>query len=454
MMAILYRIPTTMFLLAAVSGVAGENSPERYNLAPGQEIRYDTVDDFALKDGTYDDQVQWIAWVARRNDDGSAHIVLRTTTSSQQIQDGKPVTTSGPRMDLVCFDLFPDGRCVNESSYEPRWASEACRIFPMLPGRVTDQSWVQQMAFAAIHYSRADSQANARDFVFEGRRESPESAIYLISDTNTFHFDSTRGLVAEVQNRNSQGYGMKGAGRGKTTLTGVEARSAEWIAKLDRESKAYFASVASYERDLELALNNPDMTDGLLLQGQAGLRAAREKMTLPDLIRMIDEAISNHNRFAEYAKEESRLRARTLNHPAIDWSLHDLSGKSHALSDYRGKIVVLDFWYRGCQWCIRAMPQIERITDVFKNDPVIVLGMNTDEDARDAKFVVEKLGLTCDVLRVDPRLPELAKCGVRGFPTLLIIDQRGIVRGMYVGYSSDLYQKVEQDVRNLLKAAR
>jgi len=100
------------------------------------------------------------------------------------------------------------------------------------------------------------------------------------------------------------------------------------------------------------------------------------------------------------------------------------------------------------------MPQVKAIAADLKDLPVIVLGMNTDADPRNAQFVVEQLGLKYDVLRVDPRLPELAKFGVEAFPTVVIIDQRGIVRGIHAGYSPDLKKSIELDVRRLLKTAR
>ena len=83
---------------------------------------------------------------------------------------------------------------------------------------------------------------------------------------------------------------------------------------------------------------------------------------------------------------------------------------------------MLDFWYRGCGWCIRAMPQMKEVVAHYQAQPVEVFGMNTDDDEADARFVVDKLALNYPTLKADG-LPE--KYGVRGFPTLVIIDQSG-----------------------------
>ena len=110
--------------------------------------------------------------------------------------------------------------------------------------------------------------------------------------------------------------------------------------------------------------------------------------------------------------------------------------------------MILDFWYRGCGWCIRAMPQMKGLVADFQGQPVVVLGMNTDTDVADAQFVVEKAGLNYATLKVRQDLPN--KYGVPGFPTLVIIDQRGNVHDLRVGYSPTLRQDVGDIVRQML----
>ena len=130
-----------------------------------------------------------------------------------------------------------------------------------------------------------------------------------------------------------------------------------------------------------------------------------------------------------------------------DWTTTDLNGKSHSLQDYRGKVVILDFWYRGCGWCIRAMPQVKEVATRFEGEPVVVFGMNTDRKDEDATFVVEKMGLKYPNLKATG-LPEKYK--VNGFPTLLILDQEGVIRDIHVGYSPTLRDDVVQAVERLL----
>ena len=109
---------------------------------------------------------------------------------------------------------------------------------------------------------------------------------------------------------------------------------------------------------------------------------------------------------------------------------------------------MLDFWYRGCGWCIRAMPQMKEIAAHFKDQPVTVFGMNTDSDQADAQLVIDKLKLNYPNLKAEG-IP--SKYSVQGFPTLLIIDQKGILRDIHTGYSPTLKEEVVKSIEGLLK---
>jgi thiol-disulfide isomerase/thioredoxin len=139
--------------------------------------------------------------------------------------------------------------------------------------------------------------------------------------------------------------------------------------------------------------------------------------------------------------------AQTLNKTAAPWETTDILGKKHSLMDYRGKVVVLDFWFRNCEPCIKAMPQVKEIAQQFRDKPVAVLGMNIDKEEKDARFVADELKLNYPTLKAGD-LPE--KYDVHGFPTLVIIDQQGVVRGRHEGYSTNLVKDVSQAVNHLL----
>ena len=121
-----------------------------------------------------------------------------------------------------------------------------------------------------------------------------------------------------------------------------------------------------------------------------------------------------------------------------------LDGKEHALADYRGKVVVMDFWYRGCGWCVKAMPQMNALAEQYAGKPVAILGMNNDAKMEDARFVADVMALKYGTILVDRDFP--GKCGVQGFPTVIVVDPEGKVRDLHVGYSADLREKLAKSI--------
>lgn len=142
-------------------------------------------------------------------------------------------------------------------------------------------------------------------------------------------------------------------------------------------------------------------------------------------------------------------RLEILDKPSPEWETTDFDGKKHALRDYRGKVVVLDFWNTGCAPCLRAMPQVKQLVEDFKDQAVAVLGMYTDgeEEEEDGRSIVKKMELNYPNLRADG-LPE--KYGLRSSPTLLVIDRHGIVRAAHVAHSPRLREEVTESVEKLL----
>jgi thiol-disulfide isomerase/thioredoxin len=160
--------------------------------------------------------------------------------------------------------------------------------------------------------------------------------------------------------------------------------------------------------------------------------------------------VKNHDGIIKSAGQEAAKWDELLGRPARDWQLVDLVGKPHALKDYRGKVVVLDFWYRTCVWCVRAMPQVIQIARHFEGKPVAVLGMNTDEDPADARYVVDKLGIPYPILRSNHEVAGGYGAGTFGFPILVIIDRAGRVRDIHIGYSDTLGEDVIKPIDALL----
>ena len=93
------------------------------------------------------------------------------------------------------------------------------------------------------------------------------------------------------------------------------------------------------------------------------------------------------------------------------------------------------------------MPQIKEIATHFKGKSVVVLGMNTDDAESEARFVIEKMELNYPNLKAKGLAQNY---GVIAYPTLVIIDQKGLVRQFHVGYLLDLRTRVIAAVEKIL----
>ena len=241
---------------------------------------------------------------------------------------------------------------------------------------------------------------------------------------STIHLDTKRGAIRRIEQEYAQDYGFKGKGSGSMELTGVETRDAAWLASFAPAADRYFAASKAYEQATEEASKDAAKADALLADAKTALKSARDAIDHPIFREQLDRQIAQHESMASYYADSAKRRADVLDKPAADWKLQGLDGKTHALAEYRGKVVVLDFWYRGCGWCIKAMPQLNALAEQFAGRPVAVLGMNTDRNEADAKLVVDVMGLKYATLRAEG-IPE--KYGVQGFPTLILIDPEGKV---------------------------
>jgi thiol-disulfide isomerase/thioredoxin len=170
-------------------------------------------------------------------------------------------------------------------------------------------------------------------------------------------------------------------------------------------------------------------------------------VTLAVLREQLDQKIKNYLNVARMVMAEAGSLAALVVKPAAAWKPKDLDGKEHSLEGYRGKVVVLDFWYRGCGWRVRAMPQLVGLAVDFKNQPVAVLGMTIDDDEKNALFVVEKKKLNYPNLKARG-IPKLYQVSV--YPTLILIDPEGNVAEIHRGYSPTLRKDVGASIRRLL----
>lgn len=118
---------------------------------------------------------------------------------------------------------------------------------------------------------------------------------------------------------------------------------------------------------------------------------------------------------------------------APDYTLKDFNGDTHKISDYKGKILVLDYWAAWCPFCVDEMPELQKAQDENKSSVVIVGIHRTDTESMDTgKTFASKRGVTY-LLVSDENGKLYDASGGFGMPVAVYIDKQGVVREIKVG---------------------
>ena len=118
---------------------------------------------------------------------------------------------------------------------------------------------------------------------------------------------------------------------------------------------------------------------------------------------------------------------------APEFSLPSLKGSNVALSQLRGKVVLVDFWAQWCEPCKKELPQLDRLSKEYAAKGVVVLAVNIDKQRENAERMVKQLGLTLDVL-LDPAGSVAGSYDLPKMPTSFVVDRKGIVRFVNEGF--------------------
>jgi peroxiredoxin len=121
--------------------------------------------------------------------------------------------------------------------------------------------------------------------------------------------------------------------------------------------------------------------------------------------------------------------------PAPDFTLDDLHRQTRSLSDYRGSVILLNFWATWCPPCRIELPTLQAVYEKLGDQGLVVLGLNwTQVDtAQQIEPYIQSLGVTFPVLLDPDGLVADSIYPLQGLPTSVIIDRTGVVRQISVG---------------------
>jgi peroxiredoxin len=131
---------------------------------------------------------------------------------------------------------------------------------------------------------------------------------------------------------------------------------------------------------------------------------------------------------------------------APQFTLTDITGHPISLSNYRGKVVILDFWASWCPPCRREIPDFISLQKQYASQGLQIIGIGLDQPNNVAAFV-QQYGINYPVAVGDDAISNLYG-GVSGIPTTFIIDKEGNISNKFEGFTDRTV--FEQEIKKLL----
>ncbi len=143
----------------------------------------------------------------------------------------------------------------------------------------------------------------------------------------------------------------------------------------------------------------------------------------------------------------SKAIAERQGEKAPEFELSDVQGLHHRLSDYRGKVVLLNFWASWCPECIEEMPSLNTLYGKYGGSGLVVLGIAADRTKEPVLQVREKTRTAYPMLLDATGGVFIKRYTVIGLPTTIVIDRNGFIAGRFIGRtnfgSSSFMRKIE-----------
>lgn len=136
--------------------------------------------------------------------------------------------------------------------------------------------------------------------------------------------------------------------------------------------------------------------------------------------------------------------------PAPDFAAVDLDGRKRALSDYKGKVVLLDFWATWCEPCRTEIPEFAELQRKYGAQGLQVLGISLDDDPRPVRGFYARFNMNYPVMLGDAELAE-SFGGILGLPVAFLIGRDGRIVAKYSGRTDAAV--FERDVKAVLGRA-
>ncbi len=153
---------------------------------------------------------------------------------------------------------------------------------------------------------------------------------------------------------------------------------------------------------------------------------------------------------AACAGPHSALRASALSGKQVDISAEDLEGRMVRLADVPARVRVVDLWASWCEPCRAQLPVLDQLAQRYGDRGLSVTGVSFDEDRAQLEAFLAGTPVGFQVLWDKGGARLAARLDVQRLPTTLVLDRRGVVRLVRLGYTPEEAAALEREVVRLL----
>jgi len=150
-----------------------------------------------------------------------------------------------------------------------------------------------------------------------------------------------------------------------------------------------------------------------------------------------------------FVKNPEAYLPPVLPRPAPAMRATDLAGNQVQLADYKGKVVLLDFWATWCKPCVASMPALDKLATRWKDQGVVVVGLSVDQDPTKVGPFLKRKPVSYSILLDDRVSPTFGSFKVAVLPSLYLIDRAGNIVAQWRGSAkpADIEKAIERAVR-------
>ncbi|WP_299767323.1 TlpA disulfide reductase family protein [uncultured Dokdonia sp.] len=150
---------------------------------------------------------------------------------------------------------------------------------------------------------------------------------------------------------------------------------------------------------------------------------------------------------AQFEEQEAKLQ-ESVGQPLPKFDLVDYEGKQITSEELKGKVTVVNFWFKECKPCIHEMPELNELVATYKDNPSVqFIGFSTTAKDRLPSFF-EKHSFD---YRIVPDSQSYAmQNGITGYPTNIVVDQEGNITFLRTGFVSGIAETIKENIENLL----